>query len=175
MARKTTRLYYGLHPETGKPLYWTLKVKNAKKRIAIDGTIEHAMRGKPGLSIGCHLSNVAKANKSLFPHPALYISFTQSVCLVVTKITNGSPSECVRYRHAYGHYVNLNDTNPSKRIIKANPELFKREFILQPYKHYPFHWKEEYGRRETGARTHKMARGELARMRAAGLVLQELS
>ncbi len=171
MPRKTTRLYYGLHPETGERLYWTMKVKNATRSVALNGTVEEAMNARGGVSIGCHLSNVATKNKSAFPHPALYISFTKSVALVITKITNGQPSHCVRYRHNYGKYVDLNDTDPSKAVVKAHPELFNRQFTLGAYKDDKLHWKPEYGRRETGARgKFQMARGELARMKKAGLV-----
>jgi hypothetical protein len=171
MARKTTRLYYGLHAETGKRLYWTLKVRNATKAVKLNGTVEDAMTGGAGVSIGCHLSNTAKTNKQNFGHPAFYISFTKSVALVVTKITNGKPSHCIRYRHAYGNYVDLNDTDPSKSIIKKHPELFERQFTLGAYKESKRHWRPEYGRRETGQRSRfQMAKGELARMKKAGLV-----
>src|SRR3954464_12055431 len=101
MPRKTTRLYYGLNKRTGDPLYWVLKVKNATKPVKLNGTVHDAMKGKPGLSIGCHLSETATNNKALFPHPVLYVSFTKTVALVVTKIQKGSPTECVRYRHNY--------------------------------------------------------------------------
>lgn len=169
MARKTTRLYYGLHPETDKRLYWTLKVKNATRSILLNGTVEEAMRGKEGLSIGCHLSNVAKANKSAFPHPALYISFTKSVALVITKIIRGQPARCVRYRHNYGQYVDLNDADPSKAVIKAHPELFNRQFTLYPYKTYRYQAKNNP--KTDNASKHTMMRGELARMKRAGLIM----
>ncbi len=176
MAQKTTRLYYGLHPETGDSLYWTLKVKNATRPVTLNGTVEDAMKGGAGVSIGCHLSNTASNNKDKFPHPALYISFTKSVALVVTKITNGVPSHCVRYRHNYGNYVDLNDSDPTKAIVKAHPELFNRQFTLGAYKQGKSHWKKEYGRKETGQRGEfQMARGELARMKRAGLVLQRVA
>ena len=172
MARKTTRLYYGVHPETGKRLYWTLKVKNATKPVVLNGTVEEAMAGKPGLSIGCHLSLTGYANRKAFPHPALYISFTKSVALVITQIAGGRPTTCVRYRHGYGRYVDLNDTDPSKSVVKAHPELFARQFTLGAYKDSVSHWKPEYGRNETGTRSTQqiMARGEIARLRKAGLM-----
>jgi polyisoprenoid-binding protein YceI len=69
MARKTTRLYYGLHAETGKRLYWTLKVRNSTKSVKLNGTVEDAMTGGAGVSIGCHLSNTAKNNRDKFGHP----------------------------------------------------------------------------------------------------------
>jgi len=173
MARKTTRLYYGQHPETGKRLYWTLKVKNATRPVSLDGTVEEAMRGKEGISIGCHLSNVARANKSKFPHPALYISFTKSVALVITKIIRGQPAYCIRYRHPYGQYVDLNDVDPTKAVVKAHPELFNRQFTLYPYKTQTY--KSKWNRVENGETPkHKMMRGELARMKKAGLIMPAL-
>jgi len=176
MARKTTRLYYGLQPETGERLYWTIKVKNATKPVVLNGTVEHAMAGGRGVSIGCHLSNTAKASKEAFPHPVLYVSFTKSVALVITKITNGQPSQCVRYRHNYGQYVDLNDKDPSKATVKAHPELFNRQFTLGAYKESKAHWRPEYGRRETGKRSSlQMIRGERARFKAAGLIYADLT
>lgn len=175
MARKTTRLYYALHPETGKKLYWTLKVTNATKSVLLNGTSEHAMTAHGGVSIGCHLSNTATACKSAFPHPALYISFTKSVALVITKIVKGQPSHCVRYRHGYSKYVDLNDTDLSKSVVKAHPEFFNRQFTLGAYIESEPHHKPEYGRKETGKRSsQQMARGELARMRKAGLMAQQI-
>lgn len=175
MPRKTTRLYYGLNAETGERLYWTLKVRNAVKPVTLNGTVEDAMKGKPGLSIGCHLSQTAYANRSAFSHPALYISFTKAVVLVVTKVSKGSPTECVRYRHSYSKYVDLNDKDPSKTVVKEHPELFNRAFTLGPYREQENHWKPEYGRNETGARSKtQMARGELMRMKNAGLVMVDL-
>jgi hypothetical protein len=56
MPRKTTRLYYGLNKDTGDRLYWTMKVRNATKSVTLNGTVLDAMKGVPGLSIGCHLS-----------------------------------------------------------------------------------------------------------------------
>jgi len=173
MARKTTRLYYGLQAGTSKPLYWTLKVKNATKAVPLDGTVEHAMQGEPGRSIGCHLSITGMDNKAAFPHEVVYISFTRSVALVVTKITNGQPSHCVRYRHNYGHYVDLNDKDPGKTFVKDHPEFFNRQFTLHPYKPGKAHHRPEYGRRETGERAkHQMAKGELRRLKDAGLMQQ---
>jgi hypothetical protein len=171
MPRKTTRLYYGLHPETGKPLYWTLKVKNATKPVTIQGNLACAEDAKPGLSFGCFLHNVAAAHKPQFPHRALFISFTKSVAIVVTDISGGKPTKCVRYRHRYGRYVDMNDRGLlTKAAIKKHPELFDRPFTLGSYKPGEGHWKPEYGREEQGTNKFKMAIGELARMKAAGLI-----
>ena len=175
MARKTTRLYYGLDKTTGKRLYWTLKVKNATRPVTLNGTVEDAMSGRAGVSIGCHLSNAAMKNKNAFGHPVVFMSFTKSVALAVTKIANGQPTQCVRYRHGYGKYVDLNDKDPSKKIVREHPEMFNRQFTLGPYKQGVNHWRPEYGRKETGVRAKaQMNRGELARMRNAGLVHPDL-
>jgi len=172
--RKTTRLYYGM-TNTGEALYWVMKVKNATKTVALNGTVLDAMKGEAGLSIGCHLSQMAERNKALFGHPALYISFTKSVALVITKIAGGKPTNCVRYRHNYSKYVDLNDKDPSKKVVKEHPELFERQFTLLPYKTQENHWKPEYGRKETGQRSKfRTMSGEIARLRKAGLVLQGL-
>lgn len=170
-GRKTVRLYTGLDETTGEPLYITLKVRNAVKPVTLNGTVEDAMRGKPGLSIGCHLSETAKANKDAFGFRVYYVSFTKSVALAITKIRNGQFSECVRYKHNYGKFVDLNDKDPSKAFVKAHPKLFNRQFTLLPYKVQENHWKPEYGRPETGERAKdKAMRGELARLRKAGLL-----
>ena len=178
MPRKTTRLYYGLNERTGDRLYWVLKVKNATKPVKLNGTVLDAMKGKPGLSIGCHLSETATSNKARFPHPVVYVSFTKTVALVVTKIKNGAPTDCVRYRHNYSAYVDLNDKDPTKVTVGAHPQLFNRQFTLSPYKtsNQPPHWKPEYGRTETGKRNGLgMMKGELRRLRDAGLVRANLS
>jgi len=156
--------------ESGKPLYWTLKVKNATHAVALDGTLEDALSGAPGLSIGCHLSNVTTRNRRSLSHPCLIAAFTKSVALIVTKITDGRPSHCVRYRHSYGNYVDLNDTK-SKKLFRDHPELAERQFMLRPYITAKPHWKEEYGRKQTGKRKRPyMMRGDLARMVKANLV-----
>jgi hypothetical protein len=175
MARKTTRLYYGMSKTTGKPLYWTMKVKNATKPVRFNSTVEDAMSGHAGLSIGCHLSNAAMNSKEAFGFHVEYVSFTKSGALAITKIVNGQPSHCVRYRHNYSTYVDLNDKDPSKRVIKEHPELFARQFTLYPYKTYDPHWKPEYGRKETGKRKFAAMTGELKRMVNAGLVMIPVS
>ena len=173
MARKTTRLYYGLHQESGSRLYWTMKVKNATKKVVLNGSVLDAMTGLAGISIGCHLSNVGLANKKAFPHPAVYISFTKSIALVITKIVKGQPAHCVRYRHNYSQYVDLNDTDPSKTVVKMHPEFFERPFTLYPYKTQLGGAEKPSGPKEPSTPpAFKMARGELARMKKAGLLMQ---
>ena len=171
MARKTTRLYYGLS-KTGKPLYWTLKVKNATRPVKFKSTVEEAMKGRAGSTIGCHLSLAAMKDKDTFDFPVEYVAFTRTGALAVTKVVNGSPSHCVRYRHNYSKYVDLNDKDPTKKVVKEHPELFNRNFILHPYKTQENHWKAEYGRKETHVRKKgqiKMVQSALRRMKDAGM------
>jgi hypothetical protein len=178
MPRKTTRLYYGLNEQTGERLYWVLKVTNATKPVKLNGSVLDAMKGKPGLSIGCHLSQTAKTNKDCFPHPVVYVSFTRTVALVVTEIKNGAPTKCVRYRHNYSFYVDLNDKDPTKTLVQNHPHLFNRQFTLSPYKEtkQPAHWKPEYGRQQTGKRNNLgMMYGEMRRLYDAGLVRANLT
>ena len=172
MPRKTTRLYYGQNKKSGQWFYWTLKVRNATKPVKLSGTVEDAMNGKPGISIACHLAVAAARHADAFPHPVLFVSFTKSVVLVVTKIKDGKPVECVRYRHPYSKYVNLNDDCLTKKKAEEHPALFNRQFTLGVYRTQQNHWKPEYGRRETGERKHliPIQRGEIGRFHKAGLI-----
>jgi hypothetical protein len=80
----------------------------------------------------------------------------------------------VRYRHPYSKYVDLNDAKLTEDAIAKNPKMFNRRFTLRRYKTIPGSWKPEYGRRETGERKFQMAKGELARMKKAGLIHQAI-
>ena len=169
-TRKTIRHYYGFNDETGEALYINMKVRNATQKVKMNGKVEHAMAGELGLSIGCHLSVTSMANKKAFPHPALGISFTKTLAIVFEKIVRGV-MHSVRYKHNYSKYVDLNDNDPSKKMVKSHPELFNRQFTLLPYRPSKNHWKPEYGRRVTGKRsTQAIMRGEMARLKKAGYV-----
>jgi hypothetical protein len=174
--RKTMRIQYG----TGEvPLYWTVKVTDAKQDVIIDGTLWHAITGTPGHTIGCHLSNCAKDNKHRFPHPFLVASFTKATCAIATKVTNGAPSHAVRYMHSYGKLVDLNDTDKTRQTIKNNPEMAERSFVLRA----PKGLRRKGGRKpeirptgkHTGTSTHFVPRGALSRARKAGLVTADLA
>jgi len=174
--RKTARIYYGLNPETGERLYWTVKVRPADRVVDIDGTLLDAVRGERGTVIGCHLSNCAKRNADAFPHPMKLAAFTRSTCLIVTKLSRGQPSEAIKYSHSYGNLVELNDTKISKRYISKHPELCERQFRLRPPRRM-----RPTGRMHTntGATPHKkrafVLKGALRRAVDAGLVTPGLA
>jgi len=71
------------------------------------------------------------ANADAFPHPCLLAAYSQSRTDIVSKLgPDGLPSECVRYQHHYGEYVELNDIDKHKEFIRANPHLAERPFTL---------------------------------------------
>ena len=168
--RATARIYYGDH-RTQPVLYWTVKVRLAKKPVTIDGTLLDAIRGTPGSTIGCHLSNCAHRNTDAFEHPCYFAAFTKTTCLVVEKITRGQPSHAVKYRHGYGDLVEINDKKVNNRFIRRHPELAERQFVLRPPRKM-----RPLGRDHTStyaAPYHKRAlvpRGALKRAIDAGLV-----
>jgi len=180
--RKTMRIYYG----TGKvPLYWTVKVTNAKKAVTIKGSLMDALRGTPGQTIGCHLSHCAINNAGLFPHAVYLASFTKVGCAIVDKIAGGRPVHAVRYAHAYRELVDLNDTDLKKTVVINNPKLVERTFVLRPPDRVtPFVSREERRRRgwvkdknedDSRPRSMKVPRGALSRARKAGLVTADLA
>src|SRR5512143_2216920 len=130
--RKTRKIFYG--PPGNEELYWTVKIKLATKPVRIEGTLEDAIAGFMGSTIGCHLSNcaTAKANARAFDHPVLMAVFTRKTCIIITKVKNGVPSEGVEYYHDHSNVVMLNDRDEFKTYIKAHPELANRTLSLRP-------------------------------------------
>jgi hypothetical protein len=127
--RKTRRIYYG-PPGSTEP-YWNVKVKPATKSVRINGTLEHAIRGISGATVGCTLSNCADANKKAFGHEFIMAVFTKKTCIIITKMRNGEPSEGIEYYHDYSDIVMLNDKG-LKKHFKDNPHLVERTFTLRP-------------------------------------------
>jgi hypothetical protein len=127
------KIYYN-YPDP--PLYWKVRVINAEVSVTINGSLEHALKGYPGTTIACHLSNcgMAKENKSAFPHPCLLVAFTPTTAYVVTKFKHGKAVEAVRYSHSYSRLVHLNDTKVNDTFIKTHPEMFERSFTLRPWR-----------------------------------------
>lgn len=171
--RNTARIYYGANPASGEPLYWKVRVKNATESVQVNGSVIDALKGARGTVIGCHLSQCAMRNAEHFPHPCKLAAFTKATALIVTKIARGRPTEAVRYRHAYGRIVDLNDTGATRAIVKQHPELADRTFRLcppqtqRPYK--PGSHKQEH-RDGNGKNSSTVPRGALSRAVKAGLV-----
>jgi hypothetical protein len=130
LRKKTRRIYYG--PPGNQDLFWTVKVQPATKAVTINGSLEHALAGMKGSTIGCHMSNCAMANERAFGHPVLLAVFTKKTCIIVTKIKDGVPSHGIEYYHDYNNLVMLNDRDNFKKYIKAHPELANRTFTLRP-------------------------------------------
>lgn len=176
-ARKTARIYYGRDGESGEPLYWTVAVTDAKKTVHIDSTVADALAGKPGITIGCHLSKCAKRNAAAFPHDVKLASFTKGSCLIIDKIKGGEPAHAWRYIHQMGKLVELNDTDKDKRYVKTHPEMVQRKIALyRPYQYETSNRGQtsSSGIRHAGIKKSLIPRGALARARATGLINAEL-
>jgi hypothetical protein len=171
------RIHYGANPASGEPLYWRVRVRDAKELVRVNGRVIDAIKGVPGNTIGCHLSHCVMDNERAFSHPVKLASFTRSVAYIINKIKGGRPVEAFRYTHACSDLVDLNDTDVSKRYVREHPEIAGRSFVLRP--------PVKRGQRRKSARTHGEAaerqsrprikttappRGALARAAMAGLV-----
>lgn len=129
-AKKTARIYYN---EPGmEPLWWTVEVSDATRPVKAESTLADALKGVPGCTIGCHLSNTVKRNSSRFPHPVILAAVTKNAMLVVDRFKKGEPCHAWRYVHHMGKLVDLNDTDKTKRVIKAMPKLAERELTFHP-------------------------------------------
>jgi len=127
MSRKTKRIYYG-PDENPCAFWWDVEWENAKKTVKINGTLEHAIEGIAGSSIGCRLSNCAidVENQSAFPHPVHIAAFYKTTALIVDKLAkNGTPCHAVVYEHEYGNFVDLNDVSNLEPVYKD------RSFVLR--------------------------------------------
>jgi hypothetical protein len=157
----------------GKAAGWRVRTTDATSSVKIDGTFMDAIKSCEGVSIGCHLSNVAQNNEDKFPHPCILVAFVKTRCYVVDKTNKlGVPIHAVRYSHDYADWVDLNDTDHNKDKIRHNPHIAERSFILSP----PPKYKPQASRRpnvrriRTGTQQPRVARGALQRAKKAGLV-----
>jgi hypothetical protein len=128
--RKFKKIFYG--PPGNTELFWKVKIKPATKPVRINGTLDHALSGLKGRTVGCHMSDCAMGNKSAFGHPVLMAVFTRKTCTIITKLRDGKPDEAIEYYHDYSDLVMLNDKDEFKKHIRANPHLANRTFILRP-------------------------------------------
>lgn len=176
MKRKMKRIYYG--PEGRETsLYWTVKVTDAKKPVAVNGNILHALKGHAGVTVGCGLSNMAvdRANAKAFPHSVYLASFTKSTALIVDKLkADGSPAHAVRYAHSYGHITDRNDRGTLKKMVKEDPTIIERSFTLRLPGKRPSSGKNAgkttADKRGTGRAQAFVPRGALARAVKAGRI-----
>jgi len=171
-------IHLGLTP-TGDKMFWRVPVSDAKVDVTLNGTLADALTGKPGVTIGCHLSNCATRNKNEFPHPVFYAVFTKTKAYIIDRWSKrtGSPSHCVRYSHNLGLFVDLNDKDGKKKLVKQHPEIVERTFVLHPPQKRPSQSNIEEGARKknvTNDRRPVMPYGALRRAKEAGLIFVEL-
>ena len=170
--RRTKRIYYG---PKGAELsrWWTVTISLAKEPVTITGKVIHALKGAPGVTIGCGLSNVACDNASAFPHPVKFASFTKSTCVIIDRFKrDGSPAHGVLYEHDYKHITDANDGRTLKRMVRADPSIMEREFILQvprPFLPKPGRSNKPL-KKGTGHGQSFIPRGALQRAVRAGLI-----
>lgn len=129
--KNRSRITLGI-PGSKTALSWLVPTKRAKKPVAINGDISHALQGAAGVSVGCALSNCVLSNKDAFPHPVIFAAVYKSKVFIVSKLdSNGHPKECIEYDHRYGHITDANDARTLKKMVKEQPELMARPFTLR--------------------------------------------
>lgn len=135
--RSLARIYYG--PEGHETsMWWTVSVTDAKTKVIINGTTVAALRGHPGVTVGCAMSFVGMENADQFGHPVYLVSVNPSTLLVVDKLAkDGLPKHAIRYGHNFRKIVDLNDTGELKELIKAHPAIMERPFQLLPPRKRP--------------------------------------
>jgi hypothetical protein len=128
MTHKTKRIFHG--PDNDPTAFWwDVKWSPAKKGVVINGSLEHAMEGMAGHSIGCRLSNAAidDKNKTAFPHPVFIAAFYKRIALIVDQLSkNGTPIHAIAYEHDYSAFVDLNDASDLETVYKD------KRFYLRP-------------------------------------------
>ena len=175
--RNNVLIRLGTTPD-GDPIFWACPVSDAKEPITMDGTLADALAGKPGLTIGCHLSNCATRNAQSFPHPVIYAVFTKSKAYIIDRWnkSNGRPAHCVRYAHSLGRFVDLNDKDGKKKLIRKYPEIVERTFVLHPPRKRPSQSETSVGHSKniTNERRPVVPYGALRRAKEAGLIWVDL-
>ena len=136
MAKKrrkqaTKRIYYG-PPGREKSIWWDITLTDARRNVVINGSVVHALRGIEGVTIGCGLSNVAVDNADAFPHAVHLGVFTKRTAIIINRLKrNGEPRSGVLYHHDYSHITDANDDGTLKKMVKEDPSIMEREFILR--------------------------------------------
>jgi hypothetical protein len=176
--QKTRRIYCG-GPGHENSRWWVVKVSEAKYPVIMNGEVFHALRGYPGVTVGCGLSNIAidKKNAKAFPHPVFLAAFTKRTALIVDKLKkNGMPDHAVLYEHHYGRITDRNDDGTLKKLVQEKPKLMQRSFTLYPRRKQTQDWTETAGQNRTppdpsASRAKAFVhRGSLARAVKAGLI-----
>jgi hypothetical protein len=171
------RIYYGPKGRETS-LWWTVRVRDAKTNVEMNGSTYNALVGLSGQTIGCALSNVAfdEKNRRLFPHGCHLVYVVKSRVIVIDSLKkNGMPNTGVRYNHSYRHITDANDAGTLKKMVRENPAVMERSFLLRAPK------KRSKASLQKGASGHApgttrkssrvfIPRGALARAVKAGLI-----
>lgn len=168
---RKTRIYYGPHGHE-KSMSLQCRVRDATEDVKVNGKVMHALKGQPGVTVGCALSNVASANPDSFPHPVYLAAFTKSTALIVEKLVPNGLSHAVRYGHGYGHITDKNDEGTLKKMVKEDPAIIEKPFVLRvprirPGDHSRIRTETDKPR---GSNRTYVPRGGYARARKAGLI-----
>jgi len=168
------RVHYG---PPHKNLFWKVKCKNATKDVTIKGKQLHALNGKAGFTIGCHISNCAmdEENKKAFdPHRVLIASVSKSRLVIVTDI-EGDSAHGVLYEHDYGKFVDMNDNKKDNKYIQAHPDFFERDFRFKAPRRRTKDTRGTHEKKAGPARKAVVPLGALRRAVKAGLVSQPVA
>lgn len=168
------------------PLFLRVLIRNAKRPITMRSTFAEALAGKPGENLACRFALCAEHNRVLFPHDFVMASFTKSTAIIVDEIKKGRCGKYeydatgVRYAHRLSTYVDLNDEDKDKEIIKNYPELMEMKVGLyvpqmrasqaEAFKKYLANGGTRLRERSTNPKSPKVMRGALARAVKAGLI-----
>lgn len=170
--RRTKRIYYG-PPNKEKRMYWTVTVTDAKEPITFNGTIEQALKGHAGVTVGCAISYTCRENAKAFPHAVYLASITKTTALMVDRLNKaGQPTHAVIYEHSYPHIISWNDRRELKKMVKEDPSIMERAFTFRPPRKQVQGSGRNAGKRRLGS-TRGMAfvpRGAMARAVEAGLM-----
>jgi len=181
--KKIVRVYLGEMKDGGTPPSYRVRVRYAKRDVRINGTINQAIKGRPGVTIGCHLSYTTWENAEAFSHPILILpAFTKSRCVIITKWLKDDPKADalgIVYQHDYGDLVELNDKDFKKIYVKEHPEWVEREFVLHSLPEGSH--KRKDGKRsvphgvDDGSKRAYVPRGAMKRALDAGLIIPAIA
>jgi hypothetical protein len=156
-------------------MWWTVKVRDAKRDIKINGSLKHALKSTAGVTIGCTMSNMTadKENAAAIPHAVFLAVFTKNTAILIDSLdAKGAPRTGFLYQHSYGELVDCNDTRQIKRMVADDPALIEREFVLRVPRKKVISSGHNSGRKENPRQVphNFVPRGALRRAVKAGLI-----
>ena len=147
-----------------------VKVRNATEPLTINGAVEDALKGEPGVTVGCAISCTGFRHAAALPFPIVAMpQVTSRTILFPTKADkNGLPCEGVMYEHNYRHITDANDAGTLKQMVKENPAMMERSLTFYPPAAQDTH---KPGNRNIGLRPKRPTtkRGKVANLRGSAL------